>query len=60
VLTALLCNVNAQGVWLSSSPKLAADLPTLVLDLEGNDGRERGEDNTNFERQVVSRLWLEL
>ena len=26
--------------------------PTLVLDLEGSDGRERGEDDTSFERQV--------
>ena len=25
---------------------------TLVMDLEGSDGRERGEDDTSFERQV--------
>ena len=25
--------------------------PTLVMDLEGSDGRERGEDDTSFERQ---------
>ena len=24
-----------------------------VMDLEGNDGRERGEDDTNFERQTA-------
>jgi len=24
---------------------------TLVMDLEGSDGRERGEDDTSFERQ---------
>ncbi len=24
---------------------------TLVVDLEGTDGRERGEDDTSFERQ---------
>ncbi len=23
------------------------------MDLEGNDGRERGEDDTNFERQIA-------
>jgi hypothetical protein len=33
------------------SPKVA-DITTLVMDLEGSDGRERGEDDTNFERQV--------
>jgi hypothetical protein len=25
--------------------------PTIVMDLEGSDGRERGEDDTTFERQ---------
>lgn len=33
------------------SPKIT-DITTLVMDLEGSDGRERGEDDTNFERQV--------
>ncbi|KAJ9530664.1 hypothetical protein QJQ45_014815, partial [Haematococcus lacustris] len=42
---------TTKGIWLSRSPKLAAQLTTLVMDLEGNDGRERGEDDTNFERQ---------
>eukprot|EP00892_Ulva_mutabilis_P007514 jgi/Ulvmu1/5134/UM021_0151.1 len=41
---------TTQGVWLDLSPKLL-DVPTLVMDLEGSDGRERGEDDTNFERQ---------
>lgn len=41
---------TTKGVWLSKSPKLP-DPTTLVLDLEGSDGRERGEDDTNFERQ---------
>ena len=27
------------------------DVVTIVLDLEGTDGRERGEDDTTFERQ---------
>lgn len=43
---------SSQGIWLARSPKVA-ELPTLVMDLEGNDGRERGEDNTNFERQIA-------
>ncbi|QDZ19256.1 root hair defective 3 GTP-binding protein Rhd3 [Chloropicon primus] len=41
---------TTQGIWLAASPKLSDD-KTLVLDLEGTDGRERGEDDTNFERQ---------
>ena len=41
---------TTQGIWLAVSPKLKEDT-TLVLDLEGTDGRERGEDDTNFERQ---------
>lgn len=41
---------TTQGVWLDLSPKLA-EVPTLVMDLEGSDGRERGEDDTTFERQ---------
>lgn len=41
---------TTQGIWLSVSPKLK-DFRTLVLDLEGSDGRERGEDDTTFERQ---------
>ncbi len=41
---------TTKGVWLALSPKI--DQPTtLVMDLEGSDGRERGEDDTNFERQ---------
>jgi hypothetical protein len=43
---------TTQGIWLAGSPKLrkTGDV-TLVLDLEGTDGRERGEDDTTFERQ---------
>ena len=41
---------HLQGVWLSKAPKVPEHL-TLVMDLEGSDGRERGEDDTNFERQ---------
>ena len=41
---------TTQGVWLDLSPKVV-EVPTLVMDLEGSDGRERGEDDTTFERQ---------
>eukprot|EP00882_Tetradesmus_deserticola_P007485 GHRQ01007884.1.p1 GENE.GHRQ01007884.1~~GHRQ01007884.1.p1 ORF type:complete len:254 (+),score=99.95 GHRQ01007884.1:204-965(+) len=41
---------TTKGVWMSKSPKVE-DVCTLILDLEGADGRERGEDDTNFERQ---------
>ena len=41
---------TTHGIWLAMAPKVA-EPPTLVLDLEGSDGRERGEDDTSFERQ---------
>jgi hypothetical protein len=41
---------TTKGVWISKSPKIDAPA-TLVMDLEGSDSRERGEDDTNFERQ---------
>ncbi|KAI8462488.1 MAG: root hair defective 3 GTP-binding protein [Monoraphidium minutum] len=43
---------TTRGVWLAKSPKIT-DISTLVMDLEGSDGRERGEDDTNFERQAA-------
>ncbi|KAK9824432.1 hypothetical protein WJX72_010204 [[Myrmecia] bisecta] len=43
-------NQTTKGIWLAKSDKI--DHPaTLVMDLEGSDGRERGEDDTSFERQ---------
>jgi hypothetical protein len=42
---------TTQGIWVSRSHKL--EHCTLVLDLEGSDGRERGEDDTAFERQAA-------
>lgn len=41
---------TTKGVWLARAPKVE-EVCTLILDLEGSDGRERGEDDTNFERQ---------
>jgi hypothetical protein len=41
---------TTKGVWLAKAPKVD-EVCTLILDLEGSDGRERGEDDTNFERQ---------
>ncbi|PNH08156.1 Protein ROOT HAIR DEFECTIVE 3 [Tetrabaena socialis] len=41
---------TTKGIWLSKSPKVT-ETAVLVMDLEGSDGRERGEDDTNFERQ---------
>jgi hypothetical protein len=41
---------TTKGVWMAKSPKVD-DVCTLIMDLEGSDGRERGEDDTNFERQ---------
>eukprot|EP00887_Chlorella_sp_A99_P002604 scaffold6.g2604.t1 len=41
---------TTHGIWLARSPKVE-EPTTLVMDLEGSDGRERGEDDTSFERQ---------
>ncbi|CAD7704286.1 unnamed protein product [Ostreobium quekettii] len=41
---------TTRGIWVARSPKIE-DVTTLVMDLEGTDGRERGEDDTTFERQ---------
>lgn len=40
---------TTQGIWLAEAA--AIDPCTLVMDLEGTDGRERGEDDTTFEKQ---------
>jgi hypothetical protein len=40
-------------VWLAQSGKHPDGLRTLVMDLEGTDGRERGEDDTAFEKQTA-------
>ena len=43
---------TTKGVWVSKSPRITdSNATVLVLDLEGSDGRERGEDDTNFEKQ---------
>eukprot|EP01018_Ginkgo_biloba_P028053 Gb_27309 [translate_table: standard] len=40
---------TTQGIWLSEA--VGIDPFTLLMDLEGTDGRERGEDDTAFEKQ---------
>ncbi|XP_024402965.1 protein ROOT HAIR DEFECTIVE 3 [Physcomitrium patens] len=42
-------NQTTKGVWLQRAERI--DPCTLVMDLEGTDGRERGEDDTSFEKQ---------
>ena len=46
---------TTKGVWLSRAASGGDDaaVPTLVMDLEGTDGRERGEDDTAFEKQTA-------
>ena len=44
---------TTQGVWIAANDEPGASRKTLVLDLEGTDGRERGEDDTSFERQTA-------
>jgi protein SEY1 len=59
-------NQTTRGIWLAAAGlpppggSAAPPLPsppspplTLVLDLEGADGRERGEDDASFERQTA-------
>ena len=43
---------TTKGVWLARAAT-PSNVPTLVMDLEGTDGRERGEDDTAFEKQTA-------
>ena len=43
-------NQTTKGIWFAKSTKITEPV-TKVMDLEGSDGRERGEDDTSFERQ---------
>lgn len=40
---------TTQGIWIARATGI--DPCTLIMDLEGTDGRERGEDDTAFEKQ---------
>lgn len=40
---------TTKGIWLAKC--VGIEPCTLVMDLEGTDGRERGEDDTTFEKQ---------
>ncbi|XP_047266124.1 protein ROOT HAIR DEFECTIVE 3 isoform X1 [Capsicum annuum] len=40
---------TTKGIWMARCPGI--EPCTLVMDLEGTDGRERGEDDTAFEKQ---------
>ncbi|KAL1538428.1 protein ROOT HAIR DEFECTIVE 3-like [Salvia divinorum] len=41
---------TTNGIWIAKAPHIELQ-PTLVLDLEGTDGREKGQDDTVFEKQ---------
>ena len=41
---------TTKGIWLANSKKLSQP-KSFIIDLEGSDGRERGEDDSSFERQ---------
>ncbi|KAL3851566.1 hypothetical protein ACJIZ3_013448 [Penstemon smallii] len=40
---------TTKGIWIAKA--LGIEPFTIVMDLEGTDGRERGEDDTTFEKQ---------
>ncbi|CAA6667202.1 unnamed protein product [Spirodela intermedia] len=40
---------TTKGIWIAKC--IGIEPCTIVMDLEGTDGRERGEDDTTFERQ---------
>ncbi|XP_076953935.1 protein ROOT HAIR DEFECTIVE 3-like [Bidens hawaiensis] len=40
---------TTKGIWIARCPSIVPC--TIVMDLEGTDGRERGEDDTKFEKQ---------
>ncbi|KAH7837002.1 hypothetical protein Vadar_008364 [Vaccinium darrowii] len=42
-------NQTTKGVWVAKA--VGIEPCTIVMDLEGTDGRERGEDDTTFEKQ---------
>ncbi|XP_051128957.1 protein ROOT HAIR DEFECTIVE 3 homolog 2-like isoform X2 [Andrographis paniculata] len=42
-------NQTTKGVWIAKA--VGIEPFTIVMDLEGTDGRERGEDDTAFEKQ---------
>ncbi|KAL1538432.1 protein ROOT HAIR DEFECTIVE 3 2-like [Salvia divinorum] len=42
---------TTKGIWIAKAPEM--EPLTVVLDLEGTDGRERGEDDTTFEKQIA-------
>ncbi|KAL3616756.1 hypothetical protein CASFOL_039150 [Castilleja foliolosa] len=42
-------NQTTKGIWIAKA--VGIEPFTIVMDLEGTDGRERGEDDTTFEKQ---------
>ncbi|KAL8033898.1 hypothetical protein ABFX02_13G186200 [Erythranthe guttata] len=42
-------NQTTKGIWIAKA--VGIEPLTIVMDLEGTDGRERGEDDTTFEKQ---------
>ena len=42
---------TTQGVWVSTASTI--DRPVVVIDCEGSDGRERGEEDTAFEKKTA-------
>ncbi|THF96852.1 hypothetical protein TEA_022346 [Camellia sinensis var. sinensis] len=40
---------TTKGIWIAKA--VGVEPCTIVMDLEGTDGRERGEDDTTFEKQ---------
>ena len=47
---------TTKGVWMAIAESEQSDdnnNNTIVLDLEGSDGRERGEDDQTFEKQTA-------
>lgn len=42
-------NQTTKGIWIAKA--IGIEPCTVVMDLEGTDGRERGEDDTTFEKQ---------
>ena len=44
---------TTKGVWMAIAESDDNNNNTIVLDLEGSDGRERGEDDQTFEKQTA-------
>lgn len=53
ILKNLINFINLEkGIWLSE----ARERPMIIMDVEGTDGRERGEEQVNIKKLILHKL----